>query len=249
MKTTSSSTFLPLLVFAIIGFASLSTTTKYRVIKSVETLFNIKEGSLKQAYLSIKFNKSSGTSNETKSHSTETQEYFNEICLQDEFGHKYSETAKTNHDVKIYVEGNTPNHMMIELVDIVNDLNDLIDPIELSIVSDKSDANTFIYMGSAQEFHTAFPKITHNLNGCWGYFESRTNINTNITKSYIFIDMVNTTNKTIQQRSVLREELTQSLGFTNDSDKYPNSIFYQHGNTVTEYSNMDKEIIQMLYNE
>jgi hypothetical protein len=51
------------------------------------------------------------------------------------------------------------------------------------------------------------------------------------------------------QKSVLREELTQSLGLCNDSWEYPNSIFYQGWSTNTEYSDLDKEIIQMLYNE
>jgi hypothetical protein len=60
--------------------------------------------------------------------------------------------------------------------------------------------------------------------------------------------MVRTGNDTQAQRSILREELTQSLGLYNDSWKYPNSIFYQGGNDVTEYSDLDKEIIQMLYN-
>jgi len=248
MKTSSFSTLTAVLVLSFIGFVSLPTSTKYRVLKSVETLFDIKEGSLKQAYQSIKFNSSSGTSDDNTTNSKEAQEYFEEICLKDEFGNKYSEVFKTEHDVKIFVEGSTPDYMITELQDIVNDLNELIDPIELEIVSNKSEANTFIYLGSAQGFHTLNPKITHNLTNKWGYFETRTNIKTNVTKAYIFVDMVNTGDKTVAQRSVLREELTQSLGFTNDSEKYPNSIFYQHGNTVTEFSDLDKEIIRMLYN-
>lgn len=249
MKNSSLSTFTTILILSIIGFVSLPTSTKYRILKSIETLFDIKEGSLKQAFNTIEFNSNSGTSTENADHSKEVKEYFSEICLNDEFGNKYSQVARTNHDVKIYVEGSSPNYMITELKDIVSDLNELINPIELEIVSNKSEANTFIYLGSADGFHTVNPKITHNLTDKWGYFESRTNIKTDITKSYIFVDMVNTDDNTIAQRSVLREELTQSLGFTNDSDKYPNSIFYQYGNTVTEYSDLDKEIIQMLYNE
>ena len=60
--------------------------------------------------------------------------------------------------------------------------------------------------------------------------------------------MLDSGNNTIAQRSILREELTQSLGLLNDSDMYTNSVFYEYGNTVTEYSELDKEIIQMLYN-
>ena len=69
------------------------------------------------------------------------------------------------------------------------------------------------------------------------------------TKGYCFVDMIKTGNDTQTQKSILREEITQSLGLCNDSWKYPNSIFYQGSSTNTEFSDLDKEIIQMLYNE
>jgi hypothetical protein len=46
---------------------------------------------------------------------------------------------------------------------------------------------------------------------------------------------------------LLREELTQSLGLGNDSNKYPDSIFYQDWSTVTSYSKLDIEIIKQHY--
>ena len=50
------------------------------------------------------------------------------------------------------------------------------------------------------------------------------------------------------QKHLLREELTQSLGLCNDSYDYPESIFYQGWTETTEYAEIDKELIQMLYN-
>ena len=50
------------------------------------------------------------------------------------------------------------------------------------------------------------------------------------------------------QKHLLREELTQSLGLFNDSDKYPNSIFQQAWTETTEYSEIDIKMIHMLYN-
>ena len=85
-------------------------------------------------------------------------------------------------------------------------------------------------------------RISANDKVTGGYFLVKSN------KSYLYVNMVRTGNDTQAQRSILREELTQSLGLYNDSWKYPNSIFYQGGNDVTEYSDLDKEIIQMLYN-
>lgn len=52
-----------------------------------------------------------------------------------------------------------------------------------------------------------------------------------------------------EQKHLLREELTQSLGLFNDSPKYRESIFYDGWTTTTEYSDLDREPIQMLYNE
>ena len=49
-------------------------------------------------------------------------------------------------------------------------------------------------------------------------------------------------------KHLLREELTQSLGLFNDSWDYPESIFYQCWTTTTEYAPIDRELIDMLYN-
>ena len=57
--------------------------------------------------------------------------------------------------------------------------------------------------------------------------------------------MVNTGDKTVAQRSVLREELTQSLGFTNDSEKYPAGDYpFQHpgGAGLPEWTKANRNI-------
>jgi hypothetical protein len=51
-----------------------------------------------------------------------------------------------------------------------------------------------------------------------------------------------------REKHVLREELTQSLGFGNDSIKYPDSIFYENFSSLTKYSELDKAIIRKHYN-
>ena len=50
------------------------------------------------------------------------------------------------------------------------------------------------------------------------------------------------------QKHLLREELTQSLGLRNDSYTYPESIFYSNWTNTTEYTELDKSLIDMLYN-
>jgi hypothetical protein len=50
------------------------------------------------------------------------------------------------------------------------------------------------------------------------------------------------------QKHLLREELTQSLGLTNDAFDYRESIFYQKWTETTEYAPIDRKLIEMLYN-
>jgi hypothetical protein len=151
---------------------------------------------------------------------------------------------KWEKDVKIYVSGYRPDYMMSELDDIVSELNDLINPIDLEIVSSESEANTFIFLGSDSDFKETYSFLKNkDLSRTAGYFTIKPE------NAYLYVNMDKLDGDVEAQKSVLREELTQSLGLCNDSWEYPNSIFYQGWSTNTEYSDLDKEIIQMLYNE
>ncbi|NJO03603.1 MAG: DUF2927 domain-containing protein [Bacteroidia bacterium] len=48
-------------------------------------------------------------------------------------------------------------------------------------------------------------------------------------------------------KHLLREELTQALGLMNDSMKYRDSIFYQNFTRTNAYTEMDRELIRLLY--
>jgi hypothetical protein len=51
-----------------------------------------------------------------------------------------------------------------------------------------------------------------------------------------------------EQKHLLREELTQSLGLARDSYLYSDSIFQQAFSTkVTKYAQIDKDLIRLLY--
>ena len=49
------------------------------------------------------------------------------------------------------------------------------------------------------------------------------------------------------QKHLLREELTQSLGLARDSSWYLESIFQSEWTTTNSYSDIDKELIRLLY--
>ena len=179
----------------------------------------------------------------------ETMEYFREITLKSEFNDKIKrQPIKYKSDVKIYLQGFTDKFIEDEVNRILQDLNVIIDPIELYKVDKKSDANMVVFLGDLQSFLTINPDLINSpqLNTCDGYFKLRTR-GDEILSSRIFINLDNQENK-IDLQDCLFEEIVQSLGAVNDSYRYPSSIFYQGSNYVTELSEMDVNVIKILYN-
>lgn len=177
-----------------------------------------------------------------KYHSPEVIKYFNEITLGSEFGEGRKNPYRWTTDVKIFVQGRKHGYLMEELNDVVSDLNSIIKTINIEVVSNPKDANLFLFLGSRSQFLSAHPDIS-NLPDCLGFFCTYYN------EAKTFVDLDGTSGRTEFQRHILREEITQSLGLFNDSETYDNSIFYDGYNGVTEYSQIDREIIDMLYNE
>ncbi len=177
------------------------------------------------------------------SHSQEAIEYFDIIVLNTEFTGKRSTPLKWTEDMKIYVDGSKVSNLTSELKRIISELNDIIDPIDIEIVTSKSDANFFIFLGGYKDFKETY-EVTYpsRLNTNWGYFELYPN-----NYGIMYVDIYRVTDVDAQKH-LLREELTQSLGLINDSYKYPESIFYQGWTTTTEYAPIDRELIDMLYN-
>jgi len=179
---------------------------------------------------------------EVKEYSKETKEYFDEIAYGREFDEKSNSLYKWNTDMKIYVDGEKPEYLMSELRRVVSELNDIIDPIDIKIVSSKSQSNFVIYFGDHKTFGqkydiTPFEMLESN----WGFFELY------YGTGVMYVDLHRNNNK-VTQKHLLREELTQSLGLVNDSYKYPESIFYQGWTSTTEFAPIDRELIDMLYN-
>jgi hypothetical protein len=50
-----------------------------------------------------------------------------------------------------------------------------------------------------------------------------------------------------EQKHLLREELTQSLGLARDSQEYPESIFQSAWTNTTNYALIDSDLIRLLY--
>ena len=151
-------------------------------------------------------------------------------------------------DVYIYVVGdNKPDYLMKELYKVVDELNDLIGSIEIYITNDINKENALVYFGDPDEYvkYMNKPHRRDFLKSNWGAAWISP-YDYDIRSVDIFIN-TNGDNELLR-RHLLREELTQSLGFPNDSYEYENSIFYGSWSDVTEFSDLDKQLIRKHYN-
>jgi hypothetical protein len=175
-------------------------------------------------------------------YSEETKNYFKEIAFGREFDEESNVLYKWKTDILIYVDGEKLGYLMDELNKVIKELNDIIIPIEIKIVKSKKESNFVVYFGDHLTFHKRYrlfsPELLeHNM----GYFELY------YGSGVMYVELYRNTDK-ISHKHLIREELTQSIGLVNDSYLYPESIFYQGWTKTLEYSKIDKELIELLYN-
>lgn len=207
------------------------------------SLFVLNSSVTKQVYVLNGGGGTPSTINTQKYHAPEVMEYFYEVALGSEFGASRQKPFKWTTDMKIFVDGQKPQYLMSELNKVVGELNSIINPINIRIVTNRAEANYFIYFGSHTSFKTKYPVYSPKLlETNWGYFEVYPN------KGIMYVDLYRNTEQ-VSHKHLLREELTQSLGLVNDSWKYSQSIFYQGWTTTTEYLPIDRELIDILYND
>ena len=175
-------------------------------------------------------------------YSQETVEYFDEIAMGTEDGRRYDHITRYTTDVKIYMEGHQPQYIVDELNKIVSELNGIINTIDVQVTNSKSDANMIISIGSLDKIKNEYPVFKNTI-----YENANAGFSIGLNYSNVFLNTNNI--RSVQHAEhVLREELTQAMGLTNDSYKYPESVFYEGVSEVTEYAPIDRELIDILYN-
>lgn len=240
-------TLITVSVVSFFVFCLLGVSTQLDIVKKIEDIFDLKSGTLQEVVIDNQDNSGGDNTTETfqaekyKNYSPETIEYFKEVALGREFEADGTTIIRWTTNMKIYVEGQNVPYLNDELTKIVSELNDIIDPIEIEVVTDPSLANMTIYFGSYTQFYNTKPNEDLSLlESNWGLFRVGDNY------GYMYVDITRANEQ--EQKHLLREELTQSLGLVNDSQKYPESIFYQEWTSTTEYAPIDVELIDMLYN-
>lgn len=181
-------------------------------------------------------------------HLTEQERYFCEIALGSEFGRKYHKIRKWEQPIQVYLAGEELIYLEEELDQILEELNHLLPSTGLFRVFDPLQANMTIFLGSGKDFSQMVRQAKEKVKNNWGLVFIKQNRQGIIKESHIYIDVFRATDP-VAQKHLLREELTQALGLLNDSQQFPNSIFYQEWTLTNSYSDLDKWLIQTLYRD
>jgi hypothetical protein len=174
-------------------------------------------------------------------------DYFKEVALGFEFGNESKITRRWEGNMKLFIGGKPTPALLAETNRIVNEINDLANnEFNVEVVSDSLQSNFYIFFGSGNSYAAIFPAQSSFVASNWGLFSVSYPSSGVLFKGHMYVD-INRANL-IEQKHLLREELTQSLGLARDSDLYPESIFQQSFSTkTTEYAPIDKDLIRLLY--
>jgi len=166
-------------------------------------------------------------------------EYFAEIAFGTEFGYvsKNPRLLYWRSDVKVQLNGKYTIDDSIEILKVIEELNKLIDPIELKLVRRRGNLNVHF------DCQASFQSFPHYVSGNAGFFSVERYAF--FPKAYALIDI---NKKEVVRKHLIREEITQILGLRKDSWLYPESIFYQGWSETTEYAEIDRQLIRLLYN-
>ncbi len=173
----------------------------------------------------------------------EEKDYFTEIALGAEFGDEIPVIKKWTKDIRIKIDGEPTDEDLLIINEIIDDLNELLYGIKIKIVEKKE--NLTITFSPESDFASIDENyIPTNYGFFWALWHD---------DNYVIYDasiLVSSADITQNERShLIREELTQSLGLMNDSNRYSDSIFYQEWTDVTEFSEIDRAVIKLLYHK
>lgn len=170
----------------------------------------------------------------------EALSYLDEVALSGfEFGSAPHVVYKWTHDIEVSVSGSLGDSDKSAVRTVIADLNELIAPLQVRQVASGGDIT--IWYGEDSEFSRRLPGYTP---GNRGYFQVKYGMDYSLHASSI---LISTEVNAAARAHLVREELTQSLGFFSDSWTEEASIFYQGWTTISRYSEQDKAIIRMLY--
>lgn len=231
--------------FIVNNLSSESSSNQTDVVPSKDgsRKFNmeIDETAINNETIEMKFNIET-PEGEIIKYSQEELNYFLEITLGSEWNDMNYPIRKWTDDPRISVFGEPTSQDHETIKEVIEDVNNNQNSIELKLVDENP--NVEIYFVPLNDFGKY---VSNPMPGNWGLFyygwDGKYNIDS--AKILISIDKPNQ----IERSHLIREELTQSLGLVRDSYKYKDSMFYQEWTTTTEFSEIDRKLIQLLYDD
>ncbi|MGB3615212.1 MAG: DUF2927 domain-containing protein [Elainellaceae cyanobacterium] len=182
-------------------------------------------------------------------YTAEEVDYFREIALGSEFGNASQRIRRWDSDINIRVHGNPTQADRTTLANVVRELDDILSQgtggrVSVNVLGagDSQQPNVDMYFVPHGEFSRYEPNYrAGNLGFAYVNWSQD-----KIYKARILVTSTNDISQT-ERSHLIREELTQSLGLLKDSLRYADSIFYQGWTSTTDYSPLDRAVIQMLY--
>ncbi|MEM9770941.1 MAG: DUF2927 domain-containing protein [Cyanobacteria bacterium P01_D01_bin.73] len=186
----------------------------------------------------------SGDALKSERYSRRALAYFSEIA----FGSEFSQNApvrrvrKWTKNLRISVQGQPTRQDRRTLERIVGELNGLIDRDGIQLDFTETSPNVVILFAPHGDFINHEPSYVP---GNLGFFYTWWNNDMQLVRSRILISSDRITQK--ERNHLIREELTQSMGLMNDAWTYQNSTFYQGWTRTQNYSELDRDLIRILY--
>ena len=178
---------------------------------------------------------------------TDLIDYFKDIALGFEFGITSNITRKWNSGMKVFIGGEPGFELLAEFEKIRAEINELTtDGFNVTVVNDSLQSNYYIFFGSGTKYAEMFPEESNLVNSNWGLFYLLWNSQNQFYSGHMYVDIIRA--NSMEQKHLLREEFTQSLGLARDSQLYMESIFQSNWTTTIKYAPIDRDLIRLLYN-
>ena len=173
-------------------------------------------------------------------------DYFKDIALGFEFGNESNITRKWNSEMKVFISGEPSFELLAEFEKIRTEINELAtDGFNVTVVNDSLQSNYYIFFGLGTKYAEMFPSVSNLINSNWGLFNLWWNGQNQFYSGHMYVDVIRA--NSVEQKHLLREEFTQSLGLARDSQLYMESIFQSDWTTTIEYASIDQDLIRLLY--
>ena len=176
----------------------------------------------------------------------QTVEYFQDIALGFDNGETGEITRKWRETIKIHIEGPISDSLRSELTTVLADIHELITgDFEIVLAESMEEANFILFLGSLADYWGTFPEIAAlQLDGP-GIFWVMADSENYLESGHMLVDISVT--DIAEQRHLIREGITRSLGLGRASDQYDDSIFQSERTLTTSFSALDRELIRLLY--